>query len=215
MWAPCPPTATSAPGNAPVWRMLRAGGATNVVQDTGILLRVWAAETVAATRTDPEATNAIHGRASATARSELEVSTATSAPRASSGSVLRAVNDVPPARQKVRCVTRTMAVVSARSLRGDWAAASASRGLGAGRRDWGAGSASATMLDPLDSTAAPEMGSASAGKAMLAGIATRVPWATSVIRSAGAAAVIRMVPSPSRMVRLPVIRMASAPASHW
>lgn len=195
--------------------MSRDGGATNVVQDIGISPRVWAAGTAAATRTDPEVTNAIRGLASATARSESEVSTATSAPRASLDSVLRAASAVPPARQRARCVTRTTGAASARSLPEDWAAASACRARGAGRRDWAAGSASATTSDPLDSTVAPAMGSASAGRAMLAGIATRVPWATSVIRSAGAAAVIRMVPSPSRMARLPATRMASAPASHW
>jgi len=199
--------------NAPAWKMSLEGGATSAERVTGTSPRVRDAGIVAAIRMDPGDMSAILGRVSATARSGLEVSTATSARRASLASAPKVASDARHAGQRVRCAIRTMAAASAPSSPVVWDVDNVFRAPGAGRLAGVAGNASAITLAPLVSSVPPAMDSASVVRVMRAGTATPAPWVTLAIRSAGDVAAIQKARSPNRMVPLPVTQMVSARAS--
>jgi len=182
----------------------RVIGTSPLVKDAGI---------VAAIRTDPGDMSAIRGRVSATARSGLEVSTATSARRASLASAPKVASDARLAGQRVRCAIRTMAAASAPSSPAAWDVDNVFRAPGAGRPDEVAANVSAITSAPLVSSVPPAMDSVNAVRVMRAGTATPVPWVTLAIRSAGDVAAIQRARSPNRMDPLPVTRMVSVPAS--
>jgi len=201
VWDPCHRIAISELDNVPAWPTSPGGDATSVDRVTGISRRARAAGIADAILMVPEVTSATRGRANATARSGLEVSTATSVRRDSLASARRVVSGAQPAGRRVRCVTRTMDAAFAPSSPVAWDVDSVCRAPGDGRLDWVAGNANAITLAPLVSSAAPAMDNASAVRDIRAESATLAPSGISAIRSADDAAAMRRVPSPRRMAQ--------------